>query len=40
LPGTGGTDMTYIEEAEGYVAHKFNQAALLPGDHPYKSNAP
>ena len=40
LPGTGGTDMTYIEEAEGYVAHKFNQAALLPGDHPYKSSAP
>ena len=40
LPGTGGTDMTYIEEAEGYVAHKFNQAALLPADHPYKSSAP
>ena len=40
LPGTGGTDMTYIEEAEGYVAHKWNQAALLPGDHPYKSSAP
>jgi len=40
LPGTGGTDMTYIEEAEGYVAHKWNQAALLPGDHPYKSVAP
>ena len=40
LPGTGGTDMTYIEEAEGYVAHKFNQAALIPADHPYKSSAP
>ena len=40
LPGTGGTDMTYIEEAEGYVAHKFNQASLLPVSHPYKSNAP
>ena len=40
LPGTGGTDMTYIEEAEGYVAHKFNQASLLPADHPYKNNAP
>ena len=40
LPGTGGTDMTYIEEAEGYVAHKFNQAALLPVSHPYKSSAP
>ena len=40
LPGTGGTDMTYIEEAEGYVAHKFNQASLLPVSHPYKSSAP
>ena len=40
LPGTGGTDMTYIEEAEGYVAHKWGQAALLPGGHPYKSSAP
>ena len=40
LPGTGGTDMTYIEQAEGYVAHKFNQASLLPVSHPYKSNAP
>ena len=40
LPGTGGTDMTYIEEAEGYVAHKFSQASLLPVSHPYKSSAP
>ena len=40
LPGTGGTDMTYIEEAEGYVAHKWNQASLLPVSHPYKSSAP
>jgi len=40
LPGTGGTDMTYIEQAEGYVAHKFNQASLLPVSHPYKSSAP
>ena len=40
LPGTGGTDMTYVEEAEGYVAHKFNQASLLPVSHPYKSSAP
>jgi len=40
LPGTGGTDMTYIEQAEGYVAHKFNQASLLPVSHPYKNNAP
>ena len=40
LPGTGGTDMTYIEQAEGYVAHKWNQASLLPVSHPYKSSAP
>ena len=40
LPGTGGTDMTYIEQAEGYVAHKWNQASLLPVSHPYKSTAP
>ena len=40
LPGTGGTDMTYIEEAEGYVAHKWGAASLLPADHPHKSNAP
>ena len=40
LPGTSGTDMTYIEQAEGYVAHKWNQASLLPVSHPYKSSAP
>ena len=40
LPGTGGTDMTYVEEAEGYVAHKWGAASLLPGGHTYKNNAP
>ena len=40
LPGTGGTDMTYIEEAEGYVAHKWGVTSLLPVSHPYKSSAP
>lgn len=40
LPGTGGTDMTYIEQAEGYVAHKWGSASLLPVSHPYKSTAP
>ena len=40
LPGTGGTDMTYIEQAEGYVAHKWGAASLLPVSHPYKSSAP
>jgi len=40
LPGTGGTDMTYIEQAEGYVAHKWGVTSLLPVSHPYKSSAP
>ena len=40
LPGTGGTDMTYIEEAEGYVAHKWGAESVLPVSHPYKSSAP
>ena len=40
LPGTGGTDMTYVEEAEGYVAHKWGAASLLPSGHTYKNNAP
>ena len=40
LPGTGGTDMTYIEQAEGYVAHKWGSESLLPVSHPYKSSAP
>ena len=40
LPGTGGTDMTYIEEAEGYVAHKWGVTSLLPVSHPYKNTAP
>ena len=40
LPGTGGTDMTYIEEAEGYVAHKWGAESLLSVSHPYKSSAP
>jgi len=40
LPGTGGNDMTYIEEAEGYVAHKWGAESLLPVSHPYKSVAP
>ena len=40
LPGTVGPDMTYIEEAEGYVAHKWGATSLLPVSHPYKSSAP
>lgn len=40
LPGTGGTDMTYVEQAEGYVAHKWGAESLLPVSHTYKSSAP
>ena len=39
-PGTGGGDKTYIEQAEGYIAHKWGLTASLPGSHPYKSSAP
>jgi hypothetical protein len=40
LPGTGGTDITDVEKAEGYLAHKWGVTSLLPADHPYKSSAP
>ena len=40
LPGIGGTNMTYIEQAEGYVAHKWGATSLLPVSHPYKNTAP
>ena len=40
LPGTGGTDMSTIEKAEGYLAHKWGRTAALPSDHPYKNSAP
>ena len=39
-PGTGGGDKTYIEQAEGYIAHKWGLTANLPVSHPYKSVAP
>ena len=39
-PGTGGGDKTYIEQAEGYLAHKWGLTANLPVSHPYKSVAP
>ena len=38
--GTGGGDKTYIEQAEGYLAHKWGMTSLLPVSHPYKSVAP
>lgn len=40
LPGTSGTDMTEIEKAEGYLAHKWGRTSALPSDHPYKNSAP
>ena len=40
LPGTGGTDMSTIEKAEGYLAHKWGRTSALPNDHPYKNSAP
>ena len=39
-PGTGGGDKTYIEQAEGYIAHKWGLTASLPNSHPYKNTAP
>lgn len=47
IPGTGGTDISFIEIAEGYLAHKWNGQGIgqdvlnrLPNDHPFKSSAP
>jgi hypothetical protein len=28
------------QKAQGYLAHRYNVASLLPGDHPYKSSPP
>ena len=39
-PGTGSGDKTHIEKAEGYIAHKWGMASLLPNSHPYKNSAP
>ena len=39
LPGTGGTDMSEIEKAEGYLAHKWDHGSL-PAEHPYKNTPP
>ena len=40
VPGTGGTDITDVEKAEGYLAHKWGLESNLPNSHPYKSSAP
>ena len=38
VPGTGGTDISTLEKAEGYLSHKWN--VTLDGTHPYHSSAP
>ena len=40
VPGTGGTDITDFQKAEGYLAHKWGLEGNLPSDHPYKSSSP
>ena len=40
VPGTGGTDISTFEKAEGYLAHKWGLTSSLPASHPYKSSAP
>ena len=40
VPGTGGTDITDFQKAEGYLAHKWGLQGNLPVAHPYKSSAP
>ena len=40
VPGTGGTDITDVQKAEGYLAHKWGLTSNLPVSHPYKSVAP
>ena len=39
-PGTGGTNISDVEKAEGYLAHKWGLTANLPVSHPYKTTAP
>ena len=40
IPGTGGTDISDVEKAEGYLAHKWGLTGNLPVTHPYKSSTP
>ena len=40
LPGTGGTNISNIEKAEGYLAWKWGLVSNLPSGHPYKNAAP
>ena len=38
--GTGGTDITEFQKAEGYLAHKWGLTGNLPSDHPFKNISP
>jgi hypothetical protein len=40
IPGPGGTDISELEKAEGYLAHKWGLNSSLPVSHPYKNSAP
>lgn len=40
VPGTGGTNISDVEKAEGYLAHKWGMTGSLPNSHPYKTSAP
>ena len=40
IPGTSGTDISTLEKAEGYLAHKWGLTGSLPSSHPYKTSAP
>jgi len=40
VPGTGGTDISDVEKAEGYLAHKWGLTTGLPSSHAYKTKAP
>ena len=40
VPGTGGTDISDVEKAEGYLAHKWGLTSSLPSSHAYKTKAP
>ena len=40
VPGTGGTNISDVEAAEGYLAHKWGLTGNLPSSHPYKTKAP
>lgn len=40
IPGTGGTDLSTLEEGEGYLAWKWGLQGSLPVGHPYKNAAP